>query len=276
MKTGCVIFAHNNGLVDYVRLAEFAAVRVQRFLDIPVTLVTDSPEALSNRHPFNQVIETSQDQVAGYKTVHDGNELHTQVSWKNFSRNQAFTLSPYDKTLVIDSDYMINSSVLKPAFDRPYDFQIYKNSFDLSNTRTTTEFTRISQHSIPFYWATTFIFEKNEVTKTFFELVEYVKANWFYFRQLYKIKAQRYRNDFSFSIAIHLMNGKTKGDFAMELPGIMTYTLDKDLLVDYNDTAMQFLIQDQRISTDYIAAKTQGIDVHVMNKLSLLRVLENV
>jgi hypothetical protein len=72
------------------------------------------------------------------------------------------------------------------------------------------------------------------------------------------------------------MNNKTNGDFAIELPGTMTYITDRDMLVEIKDNAMQFLVQKERSISEYIPAKTTGIDVHVMNKLSLLRAIENV
>ena len=35
MTTGALIFAQNNGLVDYVKLAVFAASRIKKYLNIP-------------------------------------------------------------------------------------------------------------------------------------------------------------------------------------------------------------------------------------------------
>lgn len=275
MTQGALIFAQNNALVDYVKMAEFAASRISKHLDIPVSLVTDTPEQVTSGI-FDQVIILNKTLTPGQKTFNDGTVQHRNIEWKNLARSGTFNLTPYDKTLVIDSDYIINSSVLKPAFDRDFDLQIYQNSMPLANWRNTLEFTRLSQYSIPFYWATTFIFEKNPVTEAFFSLVEYIKVNWMYYRQLYNVTSTIFRNDHAFSIAIHLMNNKSNGDFAAELPGIMTYITDKDMLVSIKDNDMQFLIQKERSLSEYIPAKTSGIDVHVMNKVSLLRAIDNV
>jgi hypothetical protein len=82
-----------------------------------------------------------------------------------------------------------------------------------------------------------------------------------------------FRNDYAFSIAIHIMNNHSDNDFAVELPGTMTYITDRDYLTTINGNKMQFLLQKEKNMTEYIAAKTEGIDVHVMNKLSLLRAI---
>ena len=188
---------------------------------------------------------------------------------------QAYELTPYDKTLVIDSDYIINSSILKEAFNNDYEFQIYRESFDLAGWRDTSAFTRINQNSILFYWATAFVFEKTPVTESFFNLVTHIRQNWEYYRVLYGIDAAAYRNDFAFSIAIFVMNGnKDDNQFAMPLPGNMTYITDRDILVKKVGDKMQFLVEKESYRGEYTLVKTNGIDVHVMNKQSLTRFID--
>lgn len=277
MTHGIVIFAQNNSSIDYVKLATFAAKRAQHFLDLPVSLITDARgwvETSQPAHTFDQIIDVEFSNTVQKKTFFDGSLYSKNLEWKNFARNRAYDLSPYDKTLVIDSDYIINSDILKIAFKREAELQIYSSSMDLAGWRSTDEFTRINPYSIPFYWATAFVFEKNIATETFFNLISYIKINWNYFRILYNIDTSLYRNDYAFSIAIHLMNNKSAGDFAMELPGSMIFTKDKDILVSIENNSMKFLVEKQNYSGEYLLAKTQGVDVHVMNKLSLSRFID--
>ena len=277
MTTGAVIFAQNNSSLDYTKLAGFAAKRVKEYLGIPVSVITDSADWIKKSQPdncFDQIIDVEYYNFTQYKRFNDGTMSYKTLEWKNFTRDRVYDLTPYDRTLVLDSDYIINSNVLKFAFENDYDFQIYKNSMDLAPWRPQAEYERVSQWSIPFYWATVFVFKKNDVMSSFFDLIAYIKANWIYFRNLYSIPASLYRNDYAFSIAIHIMNGKTNGEFAIELPGKMTYIKDNDLLVDMKDNKMQFLIEKEKYLGEYTIAKTQGIDVHVMNKLSLNRFID--
>lgn len=276
MTNGVVIFAQNNGGIDYVKLAAYSAERIRKYLQVPVSIITDSPDWLQQscpNHCFDQII-VLQEEAGGVKEFHDGSLASKKFDWKNLSRSRIYDLTPYDKTLVLDSDYIINSSILKSAFDRDAEFQIYKNSFDLAGWRDKRPFTRLNSYSIPFYWATVFVFEKNPVSQAFFDLVTYIRANWQYFRMLYNIDSISFRNDFAFSIAIHIMNGKTNGGFATELPGTMTYVLDRDVLIDIDGNKMKFLVEKEKHHGEYILAKTTGIDVHVMNKFSLSRFIE--
>ncbi len=277
MNHGAVIFALNNTDIDYIKLAVFAAKRVNHYLDLPVTLITDNKNWLEKHfsdYKFDKVIEIVNEPFST-RILYDGEFSSKTIDWKNTTRYQAFDLSPYDKTLVIDSDFIVSSSILKNAFTNNYDFQIYKNSFDLCNWRNEDEFKRLNQYSIPFYWATAFVFEKNKFTEAFFILVNYIKNNYKYFKLLYSINPRSpvFRNDYAFSIAINIMNGKTKGEFAVDLPGKMIYTKDKDILVDIKNEKLNFLIQKEDRRGEYILSKTEGLDVHVMNKLSLIRFL---
>jgi hypothetical protein len=199
-----------------------------------------------------------------------------KLEWKNLTRYQAYELTPYDTTLVIDSDYIINSDFLKIVFEREASFQIYQKSLDLSDWRDPETYTRVNQYSVPFYWATVFAFKKDFLTQAFFDLVLYIKQNWLYFRTLYSIEQPAFRNDFAFSIAINIMNGKTEGDFALEIPGKMCFIEDKDILLEIKDGAMKFLMQKKDYLGEYTSAKTYSLDMHIMNKPSLSRVIDEV
>ena len=56
----------------------------------------------------------------------------------------------------------------------------------------------------------------------------------------------------------------------------MIYSLDKDILINSKDGNMQFLIEKQKYLGEYTAIKTSGIDIHVMNKFSLMRHIDEV
>lgn len=273
---GAVIFAQNGSYIDYTKLAVFAADRVTKFLDIPVTLITDDVARLEKNyanHNFDSVIELRDSSNGQVKQFYDGVFDRRVAEWKNYSRSSVYELSPYDTTLVLDSDYILCSSVLKDAFDRDADLQIYKSSMDLAPNRLNT-FKTINHYSIDFYWATTFIFKKGPVMQSFFEIIQHIRANWDYYCMVYCINSHVFRNDYAFSIAIHIMNGKQPGNFATELPGTMSYITDHDFLVDIDDDKMRLLVEKIGTVGQYIMARTTGLDVHVMNKQSLCRFID--
>ncbi len=280
MTQGVLIFAFNNSEIDYVELAIHAAKKVKTHLQKPVSLVTDSRVWLYDKFPndvalFDKIIDST-DNTAQTKHFYDGSENFKKLSWKNSNRTDCFSLSPYNETLVIDSDYIINSSFLNYCWDQPNDFLIYRTHNDLSYWRNTSEFTYVSEFSIPFYWATVFFFRKTEINKNLFVLIEHIRDNWLYYARVYRLSSTKFRNDIAFSIAIHMMNGFVDGDFATPIANKLHYILDRDILLEVKDNKMLFLVQKQNKNNDYTAIKTDNLDVHVMNKRSLLRVMNNV
>lgn len=280
MTKGCLIFAQNNSEVDYVKQALFAAKRVRQYLDIPVSIVTDSPDYLKEIDTdqiFDQVIDIWK--VVDYRnsqtqnrSFYDGSLKKKLLKWNNFSRTSAFDLSPYNETLVIDSDYVVCSDNLKNIWNNVNDFAIYKDSYDLSRWRMKYEY--INQYSVPFYWATVFYFKKTPLTEAFFTLITHIRENWNYYRLLYCVESMTYRNDYAFSIAISIMNGgSTNNTFASSLPGKLYYSIDKDIINSIKGGECQLLVEKESFPGEYIILKTANLDVHLMNKYSLQRVI---
>lgn len=274
MTKGVILFAFNNQEIDYVKLAEHAANRVTNFLNVPVSIVTDtvSFNSIKNSNIFDHVIIIDENVQSNFRTFKDGNEYRKKLSWKNTNRSSVYEISPYDDTLVLDVDFLINSDNLSHCWNQPHDFLIYKNSFDLATWRN-NQFDYISDTAVPFYWATAFFFRKTKINRLFFSIVNHIKSNWTYYNFLYRLHSPNYRNDFAFSIAIHIMNGSCHGEFAKEFSGKLYYTLDVDHFLKTKDRDMFFLCTDNQ--KKYQPVKVSNLDVHVMNKYSLLRTLSN-
>ena len=276
MTRGVVLFAHNNSDIDYIKLAKFSAKRIKQFLNLPVSLITDKKTKVSGlKKIFDNIIFTDTD-IESRKYFYDGIDKSKILSWKNGSRSSVFNLTPYEETLVLDADYLISSDTLLSCWNRTEDFLIYRDSYDLSGWRDDSSFRSVSEYSIPFYWASVFWFRKSPQVEIFFNIIDHIKSNWNYYKILYQIHSTNFRNDHAFSIALHTINGFTEGDFSGHLPGKMFYVYDLDFLEKLDNDQLLFLVQKENSSSDYIFVKTHGLDVHVMNKYSLLRIADNV
>lgn len=272
MSKGVLLFALNNSEIDYTKLAVFAASRVKHFLNVPVSVVTDSREQLL-KNDVDKVVDNVidiQDNISYTRRFYDGAETFKNLPWKNTTRHTSFELTPYDETLVIDVDYIINSSTLSYCWKNPHEFLIYKTGLDLASS---TLVKYVSEYSIPFYWATVFYFKKTDRVKALFDLVQYIKDNWKYHCLLYQLPDKKFRNDFAFSIAIHMLNGFCSIEFVNNLPGKLCYTSDRSYVLDITSDHIKLLLEN---NNQYIPVKISSLDVHIMNKFSLIRCLENV
>ena len=289
MTQGCVIYAFNNEEIDYITIAMEAARRVKLFLNVPVCLITDSIKQVDAVDPtrkfFDTVIDVWQDknlkptaELLNNKNLReysDGTMAQKKANFKNSIRTKTYELSPYDETLVIDSDYFLANDILTSCWQQDQDFLIYKTGYDLSGYRIHQEFNKVSDYTVDFYWATAFWFRKSANTKVLFDLIDHIRENWDYYKLVYQFASHMYRNDHAFSIALHIINGYTGVEWSGKMPGRMLYTLDKDILVGMTDRSFKILLEKQNRQGEYTLQTTKDVSVHLMNKFSLHRTLKD-
>ena len=56
MTRGVLIFAQNNSEIDYAKISLYAAQRVEHYLNVPVSLVTDSKDWLLQSQPMAKTV----------------------------------------------------------------------------------------------------------------------------------------------------------------------------------------------------------------------------
>ena len=271
MKNGIVLFAFNNSNIDYVKQAVYCAKRVKHYLNLPVQLITDAVDYIEPTYPFYKkyidvityIPAPSNNSV---KTFNDGIYASKKLEWKNSARNNAYDLSVFDKTIVIDTDLLISNNKLLACFNTNEDFMI-ADHYNLVNQGIEPSFDRVSDKNIPMYWATILYFTKSNTAKTVFDLVGHIKENYNYYRTVYDITEAKFRNDFAFSIAVHMMRGfENSTQWPKPLPSDMWVSTDKDILIDVNSNVIKLLAHK---SYDYLPVKLTDATVHVMNKFSL-------
>lgn len=263
MTKGVVLFASNNESVLYTDIAEECASRIHRHLNKPVSLITSTPEQIKNVSLFDKIIAVSESDTTQHRKFYNGNQ-EAMLQWKNFSRADAYNLTPYEETLVIDVDYFLYTDKLNWCFDQPNNLVVAKHSQDLSYWRSDKEFQTLGLSQIDFYWATVFFFRKNKETEIFFDLISHIKDNWTFYKQTYQFSSRLYRNDFSFSIAAHLLK-----DLVTDLPFALHYITDRDVVLGIRDNCCKALIQQKGKSENYIISDIRNLDLHIMNKLAL-------
>ena len=277
MSKGAFLIARNNGHIDYVKQAVFLAKRIKKHLGISVSIATDSVDYLEEAFgttDFDKVIKLEYTGESNMRYFFDGTLSKKSASFKNNNRASVYDLTPYDETLLMDTDYIISNDLLKSCFNSNSDFMIYKKSDDIAKVRDEQEFNTISDTSVDFYWATVVYFRKTETNSIFFNLVKHIEEEWNHYRRVYQITSGLFRNDFAFSIAIHILNGFMTGDYISPLPGKHMYTTDKDILWNLNNDEMTFLVEKKNYLGEYTALKTSGQTIHVMNKQSLNRMID--
>ena len=281
MSKGVLLIALNNDQIDYIKQALFCAKHVKKYLNLPVALATDNVEYLKKTYSFystyiDDLIEIEPYQTKQKKSYRDGMYSRKVLPWKNQYRIKSFDISPYNETIVMDTDYIVNNKTLLNCFKSHEDFLIYKSYKDINPVRKESSFERISDRSIDMVWATVFYFKKTETTKFFFDLIKHIHDNWHFYRLIHQIPSVNFRNDYAFSIAIHMLNGFQKSDWPKSLPGKFWTTTDTDILLEFNNDEFKFLLDNTDDRGQFYAGKVQGLNIHIMNKFSLNRIVDKV
>lgn len=277
MNKGILIYAHNNRKVDYALMSLISGGLAKKNLDVPVSLVTDESTVRwmkesgiyqKSQEIFDKIILTERPILNNQRRLYDG-DINDVVPFVNSNRCSACDLTPYDRTLLIDSDFLILSNSLKEFWDVNQNVMIGSAINDIYDSKRLGYHDRyVSDTGIKLYWATTVMFTKNQESKLFFDMVNHIKDNYKFYGDLYRFDSRQYRNDISFSVAKHMIDGFETTDQQM-LPPVLT-TLDRDILIDVNNNALTFLIN-HNLNNNYCATTLSEIDVHIMNKQSIHR-----
>ena len=187
MTTGAVIFARNNEQIDYVAMAQWSAQNIARHLGIPTHIITDSAPSDNARH-FTDV---------------------GQVTWHNLNRMDAYRLSPWDRTLVLDADYVVATDQLRSVLDCDEDFLAHRWAYDVTGCNDFTGLNWFGNVNMPMWWATVMVFNKSKSVQLIFDAMAMIRDNWTHYRNIYKNSVATYRNDHALSIALGIVNGHT-------------------------------------------------------------------
>jgi hypothetical protein len=188
MTTGALIFARNNKQIDYEAMARWSAKNISRHLGIPTHIVTDDSTLATNARHFTDV---------------------GAVTWHNLNRVDAYRLSPWNRTLVLDADYVVASNQLQSILDVDQDFLAHRWAYDVTGCNNFEGLNSFGNNRMPMWWATVMMFRKSHHAELIFDSMQMIRDNWTHYRNLYKNTNATYRNDHALSIALGIVNGHT-------------------------------------------------------------------
>jgi hypothetical protein len=265
MTTGALIFAFNNEQTDYLSMAAWSAKNIHRHLGIPVAVVTDYENPLGD---FDYVVNT-QAQSGGQRYFSD---YDTNVTWHNTNRMDAYKLSPWDQTLVLDADYVVASKQLSTVLKSCQDFMCHRWARDVTGLQTFEDLNYFGNHRMPMWWATVMMFRRSAGTALLFDNMQMIRDNWTHYRNLYKNSNPTYRNDHALSIALNTLNGHTLQ--VDGIPGSLASITPEHRLtqLDADSYRVDFLTPDKKarwitLTQDFHAMGKQQLGAIVANPL---------
>jgi hypothetical protein len=269
MNKGVLIFAFNNESFDYLAMAAWSAKNIHRLLDLPVCVVTNV-DTMPAHYQFDYVVNATP-HSANYRMFGDHGGIEQRAAWYNSNRVDAYNLSPFDQTLVLDADYIVASNQLKTLFDIDQDFLAHRWAYDVTNRNSLDDHNYFGNYAMPMWWATVMMFKRSKQAELIFNSMTMIRTHWEHYRNLYGNDRSTYRNDHALTIALGIVNGHTLDHadipwgLATMLPGPRLTKIGQD------EYRAEYFTPDKQ--SKYLTISQQ--DFHVLGKFQLGVMIEN-
>ena len=265
MTTGALIFAFDNEQTDYIAMAAWSAQRIRRHLKIPTAVITDCRDP-SRLDKFDHVIY-AEPVVGGTRFFED---YQKTLTWYNAGRVDAYTLTPWEQTLVLDADYVVCGNQLTAVIDSTQDFLSHRMAWDITGVNNFCGLNWFGDNHMPMWWATVMMFRKSSTAEHIFDCMKMVKENWMHYKDLYHIRSSNFRNDYALSIALGIESGHTLNinNIPWNLASIISGHNLKQISADHFQ--INYYDQDKLKTIDW-----QDMDFHAMCKQQLGEIVAN-
>lgn len=281
---GVVMFCYNNEQLDYTKFAIIAARHVKRNMPgIPVALITDDGTKgwLLESHDKKVVDDAFDDFVIANIEFESNPRRHMDSPWHEFNaqftntnKHDVVNLTPYERTLLIDTDYLVCNNYLQYLFTSDIPIGLHRYAQYIGNEIPYRNEITLNDAGINHWWSTVVYFDQSDESRIFFDIWSHVKDNWEYYSLLYQFPRQLFRTDFCVSIACHMMCGLNNDEtFIHDFGNLGLLNMDqKDDLVKINKlNDYVFLKHNRKEQWKNVLCRYQNTNLHLMNKRAMDR-----
>lgn len=182
MSKGIVVLAQNNAKDDYVKQACLLAMSVAvTNTNTQVSVITNDTVPIEYKELFDQIIPIPFNDDASHE------------DWKISNRWKIYHASPYDETLVLDTDMLVLQDISAWwDFLNRYEIFFTNNVYTYRDNLVTNDYYRkiFTSNNLPNLYTGLHYFKKCNFAKEFYNWLELVSNNWELFYTQYA------KNDF--------------------------------------------------------------------------------
>jgi hypothetical protein len=200
MSKGYLIFAQNSD-IDYLRQATALSASLKKHgNNEPLSVVTDDSVPSEYRHLFDQIIPIPW----------GDSSKHSQ--WKVENRWKLYHVTPYDETIVFDSDVLVTENLTNAwNFLTSYDLYFTSTVYDFKSRvigRDTHNRKTFLENNLPNVYFGFHYFKKSNLALEFYQLLEDIVKNYkIYYEQFSPNATQQHLSmDVSSAIAVKILD----------------------------------------------------------------------
>ena len=240
--------------VDYTKIATICVRHLKHHMpNIPVAVCGEAVDGADIVIPIDSVKQNQ-------RTYVHKSQTHRET-WYNLTRDRSLDITPFERTVLLDSDYIVQSNQLELLFTCNSPIMMYDSIYNIKEDLVETEY--LGNTQIPLKWATVLAFDHSDISHELFALWQKALANYKYYELLY-----HWRGD-----------GTVWNDKAI--------TIAHQQLTNYNSASKQYIIPwhhpfasfscdveyvglDKIVLRDQKSTSQVHTDVHILNKQELL------
>jgi len=260
---GIILFAVDTESRSYAKMADYCASQIKQHLKLPITVVTTGGV---DKTLFDDIIIVKSDRKQ-QRSI-SGRTEH----WNNFDRYSAYELSPYDRTIVLDTDYICNSDQLLKLFEIDNDILCHRTRRYLGARYESIVEQFAKNHDM--WWATVVYFKKNPIAESVFDMMKMIQNNYEHYSKIYGFKSSPYRNDYALSIALNTVYGHVIPS-SVEIPwSLINVEFNTQVELSKNIWSIVF---EKHVGSELKRHRitTENQDLHILNKDALERIIDD-
>ena len=185
MSKGIFLFAQNTEDTNYVEQACYCAITIKTHNpNLQIAIATNDFVPLKYKKFFDHIIEIT------------GTDLSANENWKISNRSKIYNLTPFDETVVLDTDVLVCEDLEKyfPSLSS-YDLYFTTNPVTYRGETITERYYRKTfvKNSLPDTYVGMHYFKKSDLAKEFYNWLDIIVQNW---QDFYKQHLEYNRPDF--------------------------------------------------------------------------------
>jgi hypothetical protein len=177
MSKGILVLAQNNSTVDYVEQACLLAMSLKvTNPNTDISIVTNDAVPDVYKHLFDKIIPIP------------FNDDAASVDWKIENRWKLYHATPYDQTMVLDTDMLVLQDIASWwKFLENYKLYFTSKVFTYRGEVVTSDYYRkaFTANNLPNLYSGLHYFEKSDLALEFYTWLELVMQNWELFYGMY-------------------------------------------------------------------------------------------
>lgn len=240
--------------VDYTKIATICVRHLKYHMpNIPVAVCGEAVEDADIHIAIDDV-------KLNQRTYVHKSQTHRET-WYNLTRDRSLDITPFERTVLLDSDYIVQSNQLELLLKCNSPLMMYDTIYNIKEDLVETEY--LGNTAIPLKWATVLAFDHSDVSHELFALWQKVLANYKYYELLYGWRGDgTVWNDKAITIAHQQITNYNPAS--------------KQYIIPWHHPFASFSCNVEHVGLDKIVLRDQKstfqvhTDVHILNKQELL------